>query len=60
MFHSFFLDDSKQYAATNTAHSNRLIELKKTLMSTLSTIWKNTYGCAEQYICDSAQYLMSV
>ena len=29
-------------------------------MSTLSTIWENTDGCAEQYICASALYLMSV
>ena len=47
MFHSFFLDDRKQYDATTTAHSNRLIELpKKKLMSTLSTIWENTDVCA--------------
>ena len=26
----------------------------------LSTIWENTDGCAEQYICASALYLMSV
>ena len=26
----------------------------------LSTIWENNYGCAEQYRCDSAVYLMSV
>ena len=29
-------------------------------MSTLSTIWGNTDGCAEQYICASALYLVSV
>ena len=29
-------------------------------MSELSTIWENTDGCVEQYICDSALYLMSV
>ena len=28
VFHSFLLDDSKHDAATNTAHSNHLIELK--------------------------------
>ena len=26
----------------------------------LSTIWENTDDCAEQYICASAMYLMSV
>ena len=30
------------------------------MTSTLSTIWENTDGCAEQYICASALYLMSV
>ena len=29
-------------------------------MSALSTIWKNTDGCAEQYICATSLYLMSV
>ena len=29
-------------------------------MSALSTIWKNTDGCVEQYICATALYLMSV
>ena len=26
----------------------------------MSTIWENTYGCAEQYRCSYALYLMSV
>ena len=30
------------------------------MTSTLSTIWENTDGFAEQYICASALYLMSV
>ena len=30
------------------------------LTASLSTIWENTDGCAEQYICASALYLMSV
>ena len=30
------------------------------MTTSLSTIWKNTDGCAEQYICASAMYLMSV
>ena len=29
-------------------------------MSTLSKIWKNTDGSAEQYICATTLYLMSV
>ena len=61
VFHYYFSDDSKQDAATNTAHSNRLIELlknKKKLISALSTIWENTDGYAEQYRCYPALYLM--
>ena len=63
VFHSFLSDDSKQDAATTTAHSKRLISLlknEKVLKTSLSTIWENTDGCAEQYICASALYLMSV
>ena len=30
------------------------------MMSALSTIWENTNGCTEQYICATALYLMSV
>ena len=59
VFHSFFPDDSKQDAATTTAHSNRLIEFKK-MMLVLSTIWENNDGCAEQYRCATALNLMSV
>ena len=61
LFHSFLLDARKQDSATTTAHSKLLIEmLKKVMTSTISTIWENADGCAEQYICASALYLMSV
>ena len=62
MFHSFLSDDIKQDADTTTEHSNSLIELlkNKKLMSTLSTIWENTDGCADQYRCATALYIMSV
>ena len=33
---------------------------KKSLTSSLSKIWGNNDGCAEQYRCASALYLMSV
>ena len=57
LFHSFLSDDSKQDAATTTAHSKRLTSLlkkKQVLTTSLSTIWENTDGCAEQYRCASA------
>ena len=63
VFHSFLSDGSKQDAATTTAHSKQLISLlknKQVLTTPFSTIWENTDGCAEQYICASALYLMSV
>ena len=52
---------SIMFATATTAHSKRLNSLlkdKKVLPTSLSTIWKNTDGCAEQYICASVPYLM--
>ena len=63
VFHSFLSDDRKEDAATTTAHSKLFISLlknKQVLTTSLSTIWENTDGCAEQYRCASALYLMSV
>ena len=63
VFHSFLSDDSKHDDATNTTHRKRLISLlknKQVLTISLSTIWENSDGCAEQYIFASALYLMSV
>ena len=63
VFHSFLSDDSKQDAASTTAHSKRLISFlkdKNLLTIPLSTIWTNTGDCAEQYICASSLYLISV
>ena len=33
---------------------------RKYLGSGLSTIWENTYGCDEYYICVTALYLLSI
>ena len=63
VFHSFLSDDSKQDAATTTAHRKHLMSFlknKQVLNTSLSTIWENTDGCAEQYRCASSLYLMSV
>ena len=63
VFHSFLSGNSKQDAATTTAHSKRFISLlkgKNVSTTLLSTIWENSDGCAEQYRCASALYLMSV
>ena len=37
-----------------------MLNNKQVLTTSLSTTWENTDGCAEQYICASALYLMSV
>ena len=63
VFHYFFSDEIKRYSSTTNSHRNCLIELlkeQKLLTSTLSKIWENTDGHAEQYRCASALYLMSV
>ena len=63
VFHSFLSGDSKHDAATTAAHIKHLISFlnnKQVLTTQLSTILENTDGCAEQYICASALYLMSV
>ena len=45
----------------HTANAWFLFSKRKKLMTTsLSKIWENTDGCAEQYRCSSALYLMSV
>ena len=59
----FFLDYRKKYATTTNSHIKCLIELLKErnlLTSSLSTIWGDTDGCEEQYLCISELYLMSV
>ena len=61
VFHSFLSDDSKQDDSTSTVHSKQLISLlknKQVLTISLSTIWENTDGCAEQYRFASELYLM--
>ena len=63
VFHYFLSGYIRENAATNTTHSKRLISLikyKEVLTTSLSKIWENTDGCAEQYIFASALYLMSV
>ena len=37
-----------------------MLKNKQVLTTSLSTIWENTDGCAEQYRCASAMYLMPV
>ena len=63
MFHSFLLDDRKQYSETIYAHNKRILELvqnKKVLMTNKINIWDNTDGCTEQYMCTPALYVISM
>ena len=63
MFRSYLSDYSKQDAVTTTTHSKLLISFLKNkllLTTSLSKIWVNTDGSAEQYRCASSLYLMSV
>ena len=63
VFHSFLSEDSKQDAASNTAHIKSFISLlkeKQTMTTLLIKIWENNDGCAEKYRCDSALFLISV
>ena len=62
-YFNFLSDDSKLDADTTSAHSKRLVLFlkdKNVFTLSLSTIWENTDGCAEQYRCASELYLMSV
>ena len=59
----FLSDDSKHDVATTDEHSKLIIYLLKirTLFSSdISTIWKNIDGCAKQYRCATALYLLSM
>ena len=63
VFHSCLSGDIKQDAATTTEQRKSFISLlkdKKVLTSSLNTILENTDGCAKQYRCAFALYLMSV
>ena len=62
MFHSFLCDNIKQDADMIAAHKKRIIDLfkiYKKLGFGVSTIWYNTYGCANNYRCDTALFLLS-
>ena len=37
-----------------------MLKNSKCLFSGHSTIWENTYSCADHYICDTSLYLLSI
>jgi hypothetical protein len=61
-FHSHFSDFSRQDAATTNAHMTVLLEVLKQRLEFRegSTMYDDTDGCAKQYRCGNALYLLSV
>ena len=56
-------DDSKQDSTTTATHSKHLLQLlqhQNILHTIISTIWDTTDGCADQYICATVLYLLSM
>ena len=63
VFHSFLSDNRKQYSATTAAHIKTIMGLLQNIKVSLTknnTIWDNTDGCAEKYICATEIYLLSM
>jgi hypothetical protein len=61
-FHSHFSDNSKQDAATSHEHMDLLVNLlfQKGVMKRGSWMLDNTDGCAKQYRCGTALYLLAL
>ena len=56
VFHSFMYNNINQYSATTAANSKLIMDMlkKRFMVSCISKIWDNTYGCEDHYICDTA------
>ena len=55
--------DSNQGASTKAEYSKFIMELLRIITPIfyyISTLWKNTYGFSEQYICSTVIYLLSM
>jgi hypothetical protein len=61
-FHSHFSDNSKQDAATTHEHMDRLVNLllERGVLKRSSWILDHTDGCAKQYRCGTAMYLLAL
>ena len=63
IFDYFLSDDRKQDTTTTDEHIKRIIRLlqnRTVLFSEMSNMWENTDGCAEQFFCTTALYLLSM
>ena len=61
-FYSRLSDESDQGDITTTTHTCIILKsvlTKRLIAPLLTTIWYHTDGCAEQYRCESAIYLLS-
>ena len=61
-FHSFLSDDPTQMASTVHFHMIKLIQhlMKKNILHRGGRLLGSTDGCAKQYKCSTAIYLMSM
>ena len=63
LFCSLLYDDRKQDSATTDEYSKPIIGMLQSItafFSDTSNVWENTDGCAEQYHCATALYLLSM
>ena len=61
-FHSLLSDKIDQDSSTNATYFSILHQFlltKQVIAPFLTTMWKHTDGCAKQYCCVSAIYLIS-
>ena len=62
-FHSYITDNNEQYACDSHAHMFHIFKTfleSGILVSGVSTVWEDKNGCAKQYMCALAVYLMTV
>ena len=59
---SYISDDNEQYACDSYANIIHILKsLESTIsVSSISTVWEETNGCAKQYRCNLAIHLMTV
>jgi len=61
-YHSFFSDDSKQDAVTTHNNMEKLFLslLERRVTRKKATNWDNTDGCAKQYRCGTALFMLTI
>ena len=61
-YHSFFSDDSKQDAVTTHSNMHKLFKtlIQRGVIKRGSVNWDDTDGCAKQYRCATALYMLTM